>query len=260
MTETLNFRLPSFIIGGAPRSGTTFLCHVLDKHPEVYMAKPFSPEPKICLNADEQGIKGYHYQYHTLFKDVKNEKALGEKSSAYLENETALERLKNVFANHSIRFLFIVREPVKRAYSNYVRSFNNGLETLNFSEAVSLEGKRLDPFPPEKSYVRPFDYLSRGDYGKFAERYFSAFGRENVKFVLFENIVLTPDDFYFDIQNFIQVDPLPRAQLETAPVNASDKTDLLLASHLEATLREQMRPKVEHFASVTGLDIGAWGY
>jgi hypothetical protein len=258
--KLINRRLPTFIIGGAPRSGTTFLCHVLDKHPDVFMAKPFSPEPKICLKQGSQEVENYHQQYHALFANVKNEKALGEKSSAYLENQVALEQMQRVFNKHKVRFLFIVREPVQRAYSNYVRSVNNGLETLSFSEAIALEGKRTDPFPPERSYVRPFDYLIRSDYAIFAERYLFAFGRENVKFVLFENIRLSPDQFYYDIQNFIEVDPLPRAQLETGPINANQQTNLFLDPALEATLRKQMRPKVERFAQVTGLDVGAWGY
>ena len=253
-------RLPTFIIGGAPRSGTTYLCHVLDKHPEVFMAKPFSPEPKICLTPCTQETEYYHEQYKNLFADAKDEIALGEKSSAYLENDEAFNRLREIFCDN-MRFLFIVREPVQRAYSNYVRSFNNGLETLSFSDAVALEGKRLDPFPSEKSYVRPFDYLSRGDYATFAERYISAFGREKIKFVLFEDIQASPDRFYHDIQTFIQVTPLPRSQLETGRINASDKTGLpRLDPSLEARLRERQQPQVERFAQLTGIDVGVWGY
>jgi len=259
MTLHKTCRLPTFIIGGAPRSGTTFLCHVLDRHPDVYMAKPYAPEPKICLKSCAEGIDGYRQQYHDLFSHAENANALGEKSSAYLENKEAFDRLRKVF-NDNMRFLFIVREPVQRAFSNYVRSFNNGLETLSFAEAVKLEGKRKDPFPPEQSYVRPFDYLLRGDYATFAERYYSAFGRNNVKFVLFENILLNPDQFYRDIQSFIQVDPLPRSALEIAPVNASDKTAIHLDSTLEAELREYMHPKVVQFAQLAGLDIDVWGY
>jgi hypothetical protein len=250
--------LPTFIIGGAPRSGTTFLCHVLDKHPDVYLAKPFIPEPKVCLTPCSLGTKGYRERYYQLFADVKHEKVLGEKSSAYLENRDAFERLKLTL--NETRFLFIVREPVKRAYSNYLRSRANGLETLSFAAAVEAEGTRTDPFPPEKSYVRPFDYLIRGDYATFAERYLSAFGPKQVKFVLFEDIILSPDRFYREIQTFVQVDPLTRDKLETEAVNSSDKSNEPLEKDLEHQLRERMRSSVLRFADLTGLDIGAWGY
>ena len=42
-------RLPDFIIGGAPRSGTTWLYWLLDRHPAVHMARPLAPEPKFFL-------------------------------------------------------------------------------------------------------------------------------------------------------------------------------------------------------------------
>jgi len=255
---TLDKKLPTFIIGGAPRSGTTFLCHVLDKHPDVFIAKPFSPEPKICLQPAAQGLTEYKKRYEELFAPVTHQKAWGEKSSAYLENINALNHLKNVITKQT-RFLFIVREPVKRAYSNYLRSKNNGLETLSFSEAIKLEGQRQDPFPPEKSYVRPFDYLIRGDYATYAERYLNAFGRDRVKFILFENIQHAPDAFYKDLQTFIQVDPLPREKIATGKINASEP-DETLDENLANELREKMRPSVERFSQLTNLDVSVWGY
>jgi hypothetical protein len=54
-------RLPDFIIGGAPRSGTTWLYELLDRHPDVHMAKPLAPEPKFFLRDDEyaRGLRYY---------------------------------------------------------------------------------------------------------------------------------------------------------------------------------------------------------
>lgn len=259
MTERKDSRLPTFIIGGAPRSGTTFLCHVLEKHPDVFMAKPLVPEPKVCLKPSDDGIEGYRKKYAEIFANAGNKKALGEKSSAYLENKEAVERLSQVLDNNT-RFLFIVREPVKRAYSNYLRSKQNGLETLSFKDAVKVEGMRADPFPPEMSYVRPFDYLIRGNYATFAERYFNAFGRDRVKFVLFENIMHAADRFYHEIQTAINVDPLPKSHIETGPVNMSENTHEPLDTSLELELREQIRLQVERFAQLTNLDVGVWGY
>jgi hypothetical protein len=43
--------VPDVVIGGAPRSGTTFLCELLAKHPSVYVAMPFIPEPKARIRA-----------------------------------------------------------------------------------------------------------------------------------------------------------------------------------------------------------------
>jgi hypothetical protein len=49
--------LPTFIIAGAQRSGTTFLYNLCDDHPDIYMAKPCFPEPKF-FHVDDEFDKG----------------------------------------------------------------------------------------------------------------------------------------------------------------------------------------------------------
>ena len=74
---------PTFIIGGAPRSGTNFLCHALDRHPEVYMGKPYMPEPKVFMDV-AQPWAVYAARYAELFAPSGDRPALGEKTSYYL--------------------------------------------------------------------------------------------------------------------------------------------------------------------------------
>ena len=42
-----------FFIAGAQRSGTTYLCHLLNEHPEIELAAPLSPEPIITSLATQ---------------------------------------------------------------------------------------------------------------------------------------------------------------------------------------------------------------
>ena len=123
-------RLPvaDAIIGGAPRSGTTFLCELLAKHPDVFVAKPFIPEPKVCMTPHPDGDAGLLQRYATFFSDAPRRAIRVEKTSYYLENAAARERLVRILP--LARFVFILREPVERAYSNWMRSRDNGLETL----------------------------------------------------------------------------------------------------------------------------------
>ncbi len=250
-------RVPHFIIGGAPRSGTTFLCHVLDSHPDIFMAKPFIPEPKIFMTPCEDGRSDYLKRYEPFFKRTPLKQILGEKSSGYLENEGAFERICQTF--RKMKFIFIVREPVERAYSNYLWSTKNGLETLSFEKAIELEGRRENPLP-QLPYARPYDYLTRGDYGKFAKRYIEFYGDNNVKFFLYENLLLSQKHFFQEIQNFIEVDYFPLHSLELKPVNIRDREAPSLSPLLAKELKERMRPFVEKFANYVDIDISAWGY
>src|SRR5206468_2663893 len=85
-------RLPDFIIGGAPRSGTTWLYHLLDRHPDIYMAKPVKPEPKFFL-VDQLYERGLEYYATTWFAAAGDARLAGEKSTDYLESSAAADRI-----------------------------------------------------------------------------------------------------------------------------------------------------------------------
>jgi hypothetical protein len=254
----LDGRLPDLIIGGAPRSGTTFLCHVLDRHPEVCVAKPFIPEPKVCMTPSKDGVAGYRARYAELFTSARPDQVLVEKTSYYLENEQALERLRQTLP--ACRFAFIVREPIARAYSNYLWSRKNGLEKLSFREALALEGRRQSPLPAEQAYARPFDYLSRGNYGLFARRYIEAFGRPAVAFFLYEDIERDPAGLYEGLRVFCGIGGRPDSMTDVGVVNPTEESAIPLSREELATLRGKVQPWVDDFAAVSGLDLHAWGY
>src|SRR5436190_24335268 len=97
---------PTFIVGGAPRAGTNFLCHALDRHPAVYMAKPYMPEPKVFMGA-EQPVSVYASRYAALFADAGERAALGEKTTYYLENDSARLLIQRHLPG--VRMIFVVR-------------------------------------------------------------------------------------------------------------------------------------------------------
>jgi Sulfotransferase domain len=247
--------LPTFIIGGAPRSGTTYLAEALARHPDVSMARPFIPEPKVFMGP-RQPVEVYRDRYRALFEKAGPARARGEKTSYYLENPDLCDSIHAVAPG--VRMLFIVREPVSRAYSNYLWSTKNGLETLSFEDAIAQEGKRPNPLSSDKSYARPFDYLERGDYCALAAPYLERFGRDNVLFVLYEDIADRPARLLDRIQDFIGVDRLPFTRLDVGVVNSAKEVGPPIAPETQALLHERMRPSMEHFAALTGLDISPW--
>lgn len=246
---------PHFIIGGAPRSGTTYLAQALASHPDICMAQPFIPEPKVLM-LPEQTEGEYVARYQQLFASALPQQQCGEKTSYYLESAAARDRIKALLP--TVKMLFIVREPVARAYSNYLWSKKNGLETWSFAEAIAAEGTRPNPLPSDKAYARPFDYLSRGDYAAFAEPYFAALGRHRIKFVLYEDLHTNHDRLMRSIHEFLDVRVLPVTALGV--VNSAKEMGPPIETRIAAQLREQMRPRVQRFAALTGLDVNCWGY
>src|SRR5712692_9064042 len=193
-------RLPDFIIGGAPRSGTTWLYHLLDRHPDVYMATPVTPEPKFFL-VDQIYEKGLAYYADHWFAAAGHSRLAGEKSTDYLESAPAAERIARDLPG--VKLVFILREPVDRAYSNYLWTRMNGLETEDFHTALRLEDQRERELPERLKFVRPFSYFSRGLYADLLTRYLERFTRDQILILRFEHILATPAALAEQLQRFL---------------------------------------------------------
>jgi hypothetical protein len=256
---TVRSATPDVVIGGAPRSGTTFLCELLAKHPQVYVAQPYIPEPKVCMTPHPAGDSGLLSRYASFFAEAPPQSTRVEKTSYYFENAEARERLTRLLPQ--ARFVFILREPVARAYSNWSRTRSQGLEKLPFEEAIELdERSRPVPLPSDRAYARPFDYLIRGQYGTFAQAWIDAVGPSRVAFYLFEEAIAAPKSFVHNLQRFVGVEPLPWSRISIGRINAGENDARTIDAVLAARLRRRFAPDVEHLARLTGLDVSIWGY
>ncbi len=183
-----------FFIIGAQRSGTTLLYKMLEQHSEICMAQPIRPEPKYFFL--KENIEAEYID--TFFKHKKKETILGEKSTSYYEDANVSKRIFNF--SSSAKIVFIVRNPIKRAISNYNFSMQNGLETRSLSDAI------LQRLPsPELSFktsVDPFDYLKRGLYFNLISPYLNLFGSERL-FVCQLEKLLIDENVNINLQKFI---------------------------------------------------------
>jgi Sulfotransferase domain. len=214
-------RLPDFIIGGAPRSGTTWLYQVLAGHPEIYMARPARPEPKFFL-VDELYEKGLDH-YAQWFSGAHAGQTTGEKSTNYLESGVAARRIRADLP--SVKLIFVLRDPVERAYSNYLWSRMNGLEAEEFGVALALETKRERNLSPALRYARPFSYYARGLYADLLQPYLTLFPRGQLLVLRFEDISSDPESLVETVSDFLGVKPRMEGVATAGVVNASEKGD-----------------------------------
>jgi hypothetical protein len=196
-------RLPDFIIGGAPRSGTTWLYHLLDRHPELHLAKPVQPEPKFFL-INERYNRGIGHYSDTWFNGLPEAGKVGEKSTNYLESIVAAERIHRHLPH--VKMIFMLREPAARALSNWRWSRMNGMETLPFEEALRLESEREATYPPALRFSRPHSYYSRGLYCEMLEPYVELFGLAQILCLHFEDIASDPLSLTRRVHDFLDVE------------------------------------------------------
>ena len=174
-----------FIVG-AQRSGSTYLYHLLNTHPQIVMAQPVFPEPKFFLKEELCG-KGPAYYESLYFADCpQGTRYIGEKSTSYIESVTALQRIHQFYPD--ARILMIFRDPVLRAWSNYRFSVQHGLESLGFEAALAAEPERLREAAYATS-VNPFAYRRRGYYSDYIKEYLKVFCADKLYILIFEELV-----------------------------------------------------------------------
>lgn len=240
-----------FIVGGQ-RCGTSYLYKVLDDHPQICMSRPMRPEPKYFLNKELDGIDLDNY-YDTYFSECSESCRLyGEKSTSYYESEEAARLISSVLPDSKV--IFLIRNPVDRALSNYFFSVQNGFESRSLAE-VFLED-HSKPIIDRQVSTDPFDYLGRGDYEKFISKYMRFFPRRQVKVLFFDELVGDINKFQ-RLYEYLEVDFRSAHDGLKTIVNPSKK-DVDVSAEITEYLRGYYKEPVARLASLLNKDLSAW--
>lgn len=224
------------VVIGGQRCGTTLLYQLLDAHPEIAMARPVRPEPKVFLGdlPPEHDLDWYH---RTYFGHATTESIYGEKSTSYIEDPLAPARVMQLLG--TVVVVAQLRDPVARAVSNWRFSTRHGAEDRPLEQALAdnLEGPRT--WDRQLTSVSPFAYLERGRYADYLEPWYEAFpGAVVVRFL--EDGPDRPEQLA-DLYRRVGVDPTFRTGLPSEPVNASEGERPDLPDALVARLRDYFR-------------------
>jgi Sulfotransferase domain len=228
---------------------------LLDRHPAVYMAKPVKPEPKFFL-VDDLYRKGIEFYARTWFGDAGDAEIAGEKSTDYLENATAAERIGRDLPN--VKLVFILREPVERAYSNYLWTRMNGLETEDFETALWLEDRRERELPERLRFARPYAYFSRGLYADLLRPYMNRFPRKQLQVFRFEDIIARPREIALTLHEFLGVETRPDDADAIGVINPADRPDRGMGDHVRRELSARYAEPNRQLQELLGPTFEPW--
>jgi hypothetical protein len=239
--------LPTFVIIGAGRSGTTSLNAYLHQHPEVFMCYPKEPNYfALSLPLKLTGPAATFVRqmsattleaYEALFAGVTNEKAIGEASPRYLPSDIAPRRIRETIPE--VRLVAVLRHPVERSYAAYLGSRRDGFERAStFEEALRACARG------ERSAPGFTDYTTAGFYHANLTRYYQFFLRERIRVYLYDDLQQDPVALMRDLFGFIGVDQSFQPDMTQRLGRTGTIRDPLLGTlwRTSRPLRDALRP------------------
>ena len=249
-------KLPTFLVIGVEKSGTTSLYHYLQQHLQVYMSpiketnfleKDWSEiDPDTIKRSEDKRIDTFK-KYCALFADADAYEAVGEISPNYLfHHQTSAQRILNYVPEAQL--IAILRHPVERAFSDYL---------MHRRDSINV-GKVAPLLEQVKHQSNSSFTLRKGFYFEPIRHFINTFGRDRLKIYLYDQLCADPVALVQDMYRYIGVDETftpdvsYRAQVAQVPkiqsINNVLKTNnpvrAIAASVLKPVLSSELRQKI----------------
>lgn len=250
--------VPSFLVAGAARSGTTGLVEGLRTHPRVFVTDPKEPHyfalhrlgARFTAPGDEHTINRVAVTerdaYLALYPSEHDYLALGDASvsSLYYAAEAFPEAIR---MNPAMKVVVLLREPVDRAFSSHQYMRARGLEPLeDFLEAVGEEQARR-----AAGWHHLWHYTAMSRYADSLECLLQTVPREQVGVWFYDDLQADYERTVGEVLRFLDVPPHP-GQAEGVPrvnVSGRPRSALLDRSLAWATGHARVRSLVKRSTS-----------
>lgn len=219
--------LPSFLICGAQRCGTTSMYRALAAHPAVLKAVLHKGVHYFDVGY-AHGMRWYQGHFPTRRSGARRSRLLGgvpvqtfESSPYYMYHPHAASRIAADLPG--VRLVVLVRDPVERAYSHHAHEVARGFETeTDFGRALELEPSRLrgqaealalDPGYYSFSHQHQA-YRARGEYVRYLEHLSTVISRDRILVVDSEDFFAEPEPVYDAVLAFLGLPRLAYPRFE----------------------------------------------
>jgi hypothetical protein len=205
----------------------------------------------------------------------------GEKTPTYSYQPNCAERIYRLVPG--VKLIWIFRDPVERAYSNYLHLRKKGSDLVEFEEAIDTEAERIKE-------SRFFGYVERSKYVLQIEHFQQFFRLGQMHFLTFEALLQEPLGTLNALVAFLGRPPFEaplepvHANLTRMPLsrrslwavgralgydhyvyrivrslnNLVTRPSPGFPAHLRPRLEEMLRPFNDRLAALTGLDLAPW--
>lgn len=176
---------PNLFIPGAAKSATSTLHDMLNIHPEIFMSE--IKEPHYFTN---NVLFKNSEKYYSLFREKGDVLYRGESSTGYMVFPEVPSNILSEIGEGA-KFIFILRNPVDRAFSHYSWVRSKGREKRSFENAFLYD---INDELNSNNHLG-FGYKNYFKFGLYAEhlnRFFKVFPRENILVITSESLKNNP--------------------------------------------------------------------
>lgn len=168
---------------GAQKAGSTSLYNYLKQSDSLFL--PTKKEFHFFTRY-KQGDNSQLEEYLEFFRPCPEGKIAGEVSPSYIVSDNALKNISSLLSEPKL--IAILRQPVERAYSNFVHALREGLDKNEDFEQAIVEELNSE----NKDEARFKNYIGKGFYYKHLKKYYDQFGSENMHVILAEDLKSNP--------------------------------------------------------------------
>lgn len=197
-TAAIAAQLPSFFVLGPPRTGTSWLHHVLQRHANL-------PSPtKETRFFDSHFHRGLPW-YLAHFPAASAELPRGEIAPTYFASVEARDRIAHAIPG--AKLIFIFRNPIERLVSLYRTKRAYGLLPWTLEEALQRDPELLDS----------------ARYATFLRRWQAAFPEPQLLITLYDDLRDSPQTYLDRVFEFMEVPGGRLTPAELARKHASER-------------------------------------
>lgn len=248
-------RLPHFVVIGAAKAGTTSLYAILNRHERIFMPK--IKEPEFFARDDLYDAPGGLEAYAATYDGASDDQLIGEASTLYTLSPLFPKTPERLAAHvPQAKLVYIMRQPVDRAYSFYVQVLKNYQNITgdpvihrSFEEFIDPEARngaapRDKVFSPVNAHLPdvPELCLAGSEYVMQIQAYLQHFSRDQMLFLTFEDFIADRVATTRKITDFLGLEPLADAIFDEAGVTRNIAADHF-AEWGERVAVDEMRAK-----------------
>lgn len=223
--------LPSFIIIGATRAGTTSLYEYLGNHPNIL--QPIVKETAFFNHIYHINPNWYRTFFPTVSEQEETKKQrnkefiiTSEATPSYLIDPRVPKRISKMLPN--VKLIVLLRNPIERALSHYHHNVLTGIENLSFEQAITKETERItksfDKLKNKKFIINDnsinyffrvmtfktenyfkFSYLQSGRYYEHLKNWMMIFPKKQLLIIKSEDFFDSPKNIFKEVQEFLNL-------------------------------------------------------